>query len=120
MKDGVEYVLRFGDLTDAASAEQKDNKDETAEAVEAKPATSDVHRYMFVMARFNEDAVQKPELQPLPELPADEPAATEEPKPADEPAATGESAPDGESISVDGSAQPPRSRPDRRRQTARA
>ncbi|TWT33599.1 hypothetical protein KOR34_34310 [Posidoniimonas corsicana] len=59
MKDGVEYVLRFGNPqveTGAAPAEG----DAEREAV---------NRYLFVMARFNEDAIAKPELEDLPELP---------------------------------------------------
>ena len=83
MKNGTEYVLRFGNLTSADGEEQQD---EAAPADQAsadsstadKKKDSDVHRYLFVMARFNENAVKQPELQQLPELPktdAAEPAA---------------------------------------------
>jgi hypothetical protein len=65
-KDGVEYVLRFGDL-------RMDTSGKTAEAADAdapkKPEDQNVQRYLFVMARFNEDAVPKPELEDLPPLP---------------------------------------------------
>ena len=47
-----------------------------------KADKDDVHRYLFVMARFNKDAVKQPELVKLPELPA-----KSEAKPADQPAA---------------------------------
>jgi hypothetical protein len=82
MKNGTEYVLRFGNLTsadrekaeEAAAGQPADPA--AAAAAAAKPAdekkNSDVHRYLFVMARFNKDAVKKPETQPLPELPKDE------------------------------------------------
>ena len=35
-----------------------------------KSDKNDVHRYLFVMARFNKDAVKQPELAKLPDLPA--------------------------------------------------
>lgn len=78
MKNGAEYVLRFGNLTSA----DREHAEEGAATAAGSPAAeaaspdgekkdSDVHRYMFVMARLNKDAVKKPETQPLPELPAD-------------------------------------------------
>lgn len=81
MKDGVEYVLRFGNLTSADREQGEDPAapatpgqpvDPAAAAADAKAKNSDVHRYMFVMARLNKDAVKKPETEALPELPADE------------------------------------------------
>jgi hypothetical protein len=79
MKDGTEYVLRFGNLTsadgggqaeDAAKAEVPADPLAAAQAAAAKK-DSDVHRYMFVMARYNRDVIKKPEEKPLPELPAE-------------------------------------------------
>ncbi len=67
MKDGVEYVLRFGGLQadeDDAAAPVADPEDEGAPA-----EASGVNRYLFVMARFNEGAIEKPELEELPALP---------------------------------------------------
>jgi hypothetical protein len=80
MKNGTEYVLRFGNLT---SADGQERQDEAAPAEPASPPGStadakkdnDVHRYLFVMARFNESAVKQPELQELPELPKTDAAA---------------------------------------------
>ncbi len=74
LKNGAEYVLRFGNLTNVAGGD----KDEKAADKDAAPAAgkdkksgkSDVHRYLFVMARFNKDAVKQPELAKLPDLPA--------------------------------------------------
>lgn len=67
MKSGVEYVLRFGNLQVASSGEAEqgiaDKKDENEE--------DGVNRYLFVMVRFNENAIEKPELETLPELPAE-------------------------------------------------
>lgn len=76
MKNGAEYVLRFGNLTGVAGGDK--DKDEKAADKDGAPGKdkdkkggkSDVHRYLFVMARLNKDAVKQPELAKLPELPA--------------------------------------------------
>jgi hypothetical protein len=76
LNDGVEYVLRFGDLRMTAGEEAKQSGKETpadaqaADAAKAKSNDKNVQRYLFVMARLNEDAVKKPELADLPALPA--------------------------------------------------
>jgi hypothetical protein len=76
LKNGAEYVLRFGNLTNVAGSdkdkeEKPADKDATAAAgKDKKNGKSDVHRYLFVMARFNKDAIKQPELAKLPELPA--------------------------------------------------
>ncbi|HJQ80103.1 MAG TPA: DUF4340 domain-containing protein [Lacipirellulaceae bacterium] len=71
MKDGTEYVLRFGDLTSRGDAAQEDEATAEAGETDEKPADgSEVNRYLFVMARFNESAVKQPQLEQLPELPA--------------------------------------------------
>ncbi len=90
MKNGTEYVLRFGSLTNVAGGgrdkeEKAQNKDAKTGAADKKADKSDVHRYMFVMARFDKSAVKQPELQKLPDLPAkteakaDQPAASAKP-----------------------------------------
>jgi len=61
MKDGVVYLLRFGNIAGTTSPapkspESKDDKD--------KPAG--VNRYLFVMAEFHPDLIEKPKLEPLP------------------------------------------------------
>jgi hypothetical protein len=86
MKNGTEYVLRFGNLTSVDGGGQDGEQPVDAEAAAAKSEDGDVNRYLFVMARFNENAVKQPELQPLPELPAKE-AAGEGAEAADAPAA---------------------------------
>ena len=66
MKDGVEYLLRFGNGTTVSGDDEK--KDDTA-VDKAASAASATGRYLFVMARFNEDLIAKPVLDPLPEVP---------------------------------------------------
>ena len=73
MKDGVEYVLRFGAIAETPSAE-KDGA--------TSQGSAGLNRYIFVMAQFNPNAIPKPELEPLPEkktAPAEEKPAEEEP-----------------------------------------
>ncbi len=68
LQDGVEYVLRFGNLQMVTET----GESKPAEAEDAKAATGDdIHRYLFVMARFNEEMIKKPELDELPALPED-------------------------------------------------
>ena len=67
MKDGVEYVLRFGAGTSVGNGSGED--------VAADDATG---RYLLVMARFNESLLEKPVLEEVPgEAPATEGAAAE-------------------------------------------
>ena len=70
-KEGVEYVLRFGDIADS-----KHSGDKPAESEDGEPANSnaDLNRYIFVMAEFNADVIPKPELEPLPEAKAEDEA----------------------------------------------
>jgi hypothetical protein len=83
MKDGVEYVLRFGKLvlgTEGAGQEASADKEATANGDEAKAegetkdAASDesgsgINRYLFVTTRFNPNAIPRPKIEKLPELP---------------------------------------------------
>ena len=80
MKDGVEYVLRFGAGTTvtepgkAGSGEDGDAPEESAETAA---------RYLLVMAQFNEGLLEKPELAELPSLPEEDDKdgdSTEQPK----------------------------------------
>ena len=75
MKDGVEYVLRFGAPTTVAGDSKAADKDDE-EAKEEKGAESEKNaggetsgRYLLVMARFNEQLLDKPTLDPLPDVP---------------------------------------------------
>lgn len=75
MKDGVEYLLRFGNRTTVAG------EGESADSEAAPAAAGTGGRYLFVLARLNESLLEKPALEPLP----DEPAETDD-KPAEKPA----------------------------------
>jgi hypothetical protein len=77
MKDGVEYVLRFGEIAGASKKNKK--KEKTAEAEKDKKG-SGVNRYLFVMAEFNPNLIAKPQLEPLPSPKKD---AEKEKKPDD-------------------------------------
>jgi hypothetical protein len=79
MKDGVEYVLRFGGIAGASTQDKgkdakkgaaKDKKDE-------EPTGPGVDRYLFVMAEFNPDLIPKPVYEKLPDekAPAEKPEA---------------------------------------------
>jgi hypothetical protein len=97
MKNGAEYVLRFGNLTSVDGGEAEEpavpaTPADAAKAAAEKKTGDDVHRYLFVMARMNKDAVKQPELQALPELPADE-AKPADAAPAADAAAPSEGAP---------------------------
>jgi hypothetical protein len=90
-KDAVEYVLRFGAVA-GMSGEGDD---------------SQLNRYLFVTARLDDDALQLPELEPLPQKPADTPKgdATGQPEtPEPKPAAAGE---DGDGTDAGPPADPP-------------
>jgi hypothetical protein len=66
MKDGVEYVLRFGAATTVSGEAAKGDADADKEK---KAAADTTGRYLLVMARFNEDLLEKPQLEPLPDAP---------------------------------------------------
>ena len=58
MKDGVEYVLRFGGIA---------GSDGSLKTGEGEQADSDgVNRYLFITAQFNSKALPKPDIKPLP------------------------------------------------------
>ncbi|MCC6125860.1 MAG: DUF4340 domain-containing protein [Pirellulales bacterium] len=92
LNDGVEYILRFGDIafgSSAAGAAGEKAKEAKAGAEKKEEKGPGVNRYLFVMARFNQAGIPKPEEQPLP---GDKPAAgtappAQEAKPADNPPA---------------------------------
>ena len=75
MKDGVEYVLRFGAPTTVAGDSKAADKDDE-EAKEEKGAEPEKNaggetsgRYLLVMARFNEQLLDQPKLDLLPDVP---------------------------------------------------
>ena len=71
MKDGVEYVLRFGAPTTVASESKPGDTKDVGSAETGKDNAGETSgRYLLVMARFNEKLLEKPTLDPLPEVPA--------------------------------------------------
>ena len=98
MKDGVEYVLRFGAGTSVVRRGDESAGDDDGERDEVPG------RYLLVMARFNESLLEKPTLDPLPGEPeATEPEATE--PAATEPAATEPEATEPEATEPEASAR---------------
>jgi hypothetical protein len=72
MKDGVEYVLRFGDIandsdTGPAKADEKDKDQKEGQGKDEQKTSPGRNRYLFVMAEFEPGAIDKPKLEPLPE-----------------------------------------------------
>ncbi|MDA7976807.1 MAG: DUF4340 domain-containing protein [Pirellulales bacterium] len=80
MKDGVEYVLRFGagtTVTEPGKAGSGEDGDASGESAETAA------RYLLVMAQFNDGLLEKPELAELPSLPEEDDKdgdSTEQPK----------------------------------------
>jgi hypothetical protein len=72
MKDGVEYVLRFGDITGTGPAKTDEKpKDKEKDAEKDQKKGSGLNRYLLVMAEFNPDIIPKPPSEPLPEAKTD-------------------------------------------------
>jgi hypothetical protein len=70
MKTGVEYVLRFGEVAiDGDSAAQAGAPPEDNAADAEAESGGNLNRYIFVVARFNEGAIEKPEFETPPDLP---------------------------------------------------
>jgi len=95
MKDGVEYVLRFGAGTSVVQTGE--------DAGEVGERSEVPGRYLLVMARFNESLLEKPVLEPVP---GEEPAETTEPETTEpettEPETTEPETTDGSSFSRSG------------------
>ena len=73
LKDGTQYVLRFGGV--AANSEAEGEKEEAKKEGGDKKG-SRLNRYLFLMAQFDPDLIPKPKLEELPsEEGADEPKA---------------------------------------------
>ncbi|HYO24134.1 MAG TPA: hypothetical protein VEQ85_04220, partial [Lacipirellulaceae bacterium] len=85
LRNGVEYVLRFGRLKvtddegDAGDAQEAGGADGAA-----AERPENLRRYLFVMANFEEDAVEKPTYKELPALPAEAAASAEGPAGGDD------------------------------------
>ncbi len=66
LKDGVEYVLRFGNI---AGLGEEDSDDESSEKEdgEEKKSTAGVNRYLLLTTRVDEKKFPAPELQEVPQ-----------------------------------------------------
>jgi hypothetical protein len=91
MKDGVQYVLRFGGIAGSSGPAKKDDKakdkgakDKDGKKADKKAEGSGLNRYLFVMAEFDPEAIAKPQLEPLPPLKKDEAKPDAMAKPANE------------------------------------
>ena len=90
LKNGVRYVLRFGQIAgtptsdeDDEEKEEKPAQGEEAEEDKDESSTPGANRYLFVMVQFDAGPIEKPELEELPELPKEtdaEKADAEKPK----------------------------------------
>ena len=69
MKDGVEYLLRFGNGTTVAGADASPAGDTARE--DGEEPSSSTGRYLFVSARVNEGLLEKPTFDPVPDAPAE-------------------------------------------------
>jgi hypothetical protein len=67
MSDGVEYILRFGEI--AGAGKKKEEKKDEKKADNAEAAAG-VNRYIMVTTRFQKDLIPAPELEEVPALPA--------------------------------------------------
>jgi len=87
MKDGVEYSIRFGGAVGSLKSDsgEKDKKDDASKDKDKdkNKKKSNLERFVFVTARFNQDLIPKPELQSLPEVnkPAKDAAPPKTPEP---------------------------------------
>jgi len=81
MKDGVEYVLRFGASTSVVQAGGESVADDASGRDEVPG------RYLLVMARFNQSLLEKPTLDPVPGEPEAAPQEAAEPEAAEPEAA---------------------------------
>ena len=80
LKTGVEYVLRFGKLQLSEGEAKAEHEKQAGEDIESD---SGLNRYLFVLARFNDSVIEKPQLEDLPELPPDMKASDEGEQPAE-------------------------------------
>jgi len=83
MKDGVEYVLRFGEVAGASKKDDKAKGAKKDEKKEVEKKADGLNRYLFVMAEFNPGLIPKPQLEPLPEAKKAEDKKPGETKPED-------------------------------------
>lgn len=85
LKDGVEYVLRFGEIATGTETDEGEKQPEAAvegkEEPLAKVADTGPNRYVMLTVGFNPDKIPPPQLAEVPSAP--QPAAAEGEQPAE-------------------------------------
>lgn len=80
-KDGVDYILRFGNVAGSVDEEKKDLEGNPVTGQDNRTETeTKLTRYLFVLAQLDESRFPEPMLEQVPELPADAPASKESPE----------------------------------------
>lgn len=74
LKDGVQYILRFGDIAVGTETDKGEGDDKAADD---GPIGS--NRYVFIMTYFNADQIAPPELEPEPKAEAKAAEPSQEP-----------------------------------------
>ncbi len=64
LNDGVQYVLRFGNISGLSDEE---SSEENGQEEEKKPTSGGVNRYLLVTARVDEQKFPAPDLKPIPQ-----------------------------------------------------
>ncbi len=100
LKDGVQYILRFGDI---AVGTETDEGEESEAGGEEPAGPKGSNRYVFIMAYFNQDEIPAPELEAEPAGPeaAEKPSGDDENAESTEGDAESEPAAEGEEEEVD-------------------
>ncbi|MEX0711454.1 MAG: DUF4340 domain-containing protein [Pirellulales bacterium] len=66
MKDGVEYVLRFGGIAGGGEEQSEPHEGHEHEEHPEEAEDAGTNRFILVTAQFNQDLIAKPELEPVP------------------------------------------------------
>lgn len=66
-KDGVNYLLRFGNTTISAGGDESESKDKDKEGKKEEDLTTSARRYLLVTAQLDESKFPMPELKVVPE-----------------------------------------------------
>jgi len=89
-KEGVKYVLRFGQIAgttkknDTAKEDNTTKKGDTAKEGEEESSDAGVNRYLFVMAQFDRSPIAQPEYEELPQPEASDGKTQEKKEGADQ------------------------------------
>jgi hypothetical protein len=96
-RDGVQYILRFGDIAPQAATPSTAKKTDSASTSDSEQVK--VHRYLFVTTQVAPSVLTPPQLEPEPAGP--EPPPSAEKKDADKPATDKEAKKEGDAATGD-------------------